>query len=474
VSLTTAKRGADGAGKFSGKFNKKTGRITWAKSTLLFEKKWNIAGETWARDLGATASAGAVQISGVFTKPGSRTLLAFVYYYDKAAKAWIGINLDFNSIFTRTCDDDTDFDSFTPGDPGNPLCTMGATNVYYRRKQCRFCKNVRKQEMKSVRPCKCRPQDFKCNYGFYRTSKGNLDNPNGIDDPMASCEQDSDVFRDMCKESGDMDMAFASKIPGNQCTGGVDLAIKKRTSCDGVAPAPAPPVTVAPSNNFDCATASSCAECVKSKCTFSGAGAGRGSGTCGAATAPDHAAPYKCGPFQSTCCAAIILGQNNLAVTCPQLHNYAASGNRARTLRKEMRIVGANADANARKLGDNACSDYYLKQEGDFNALYCKHYEFKCPKPDAKLQTTTGYATVPAGASGADASNPTSGKGDGGKDGSNSAPIIIAVIVIVLGAVGVGVFVMMKNKKSGGLSISAGGTKYQPVGDELDDDELGE
>ena len=46
---------------------------------------------------------------------------------------------------------------------------------------------------------------------------------------------------------------------------------------------------------------------------------------------------------------------------------------------------------------------------------------------------------------------------------SNSTGIIVAVIVIVIVAIGIGVFVMIRNKTSGGLSISAGGPKYEPV-----------
>jgi hypothetical protein len=120
--------------------------------------------------------------------------------YNFAAKSWIGLRVDFGQIFFRDCDnsgDSSDFDIWSPTSHLGLPCVLGQQQQYYRRHECSFCKNGLDYERTTAPavPCACTFADFKCAYGFYRSSSSC---PSAHDCPTGDCNLDKSTYKDMC------------------------------------------------------------------------------------------------------------------------------------------------------------------------------------------------------------------------------------------------------------------------------------
>jgi hypothetical protein len=210
VSMIAMRPGANRE-KFEGTFDTDTKRIQWDGET----GKFGIKGSLWRFDATGSTNENTVYVQGVVAEPTGNSLVAVMYWYDTVAHDWIGLRLDFSSLFFKQCDDASDFEDWIPTLPnGGGNCVMGAKRTFKRRKQCSFCANMIAQMGEvNKKSCVCTNADFKCQTGFYRAQN--------IDNPIAECEADVDHIKDLCTQLGNPTSIHKYElIPDNQCNKG--------------------------------------------------------------------------------------------------------------------------------------------------------------------------------------------------------------------------------------------------------------
>lgn len=206
--------GNDGAiytGKWSG------GKISWDKVS---EKKWT-SDWSWTKDSADDDGDGGgemVQIQGVATEPGGRSLVMMAYYYNFDAKSWVGIKLDFDALFFKECDATADFEEWTVQSHSGKDCVMGLKQKVTRRKACSFCKNGLDHErtvLTAADECPCTREDYQCHFGYFFSKQGSCDH--SYDCPGGTCEPDVDFYRERCKSADQSQLPHIVKVPGNVC-----------------------------------------------------------------------------------------------------------------------------------------------------------------------------------------------------------------------------------------------------------------
>jgi len=190
------------------------GKVTWTTDD---GKDW-----TWTKkvDDGAPAQT-MVQIQGVATEPGGKSLIMMAYYYNFAAKSWVGIKMDFDVLFFTECDEKNDFETWTVKSHSDKECVLGVKQTVTRRKACSFCKNGLDFE-RTVKTagdeCECSREDYQCNYGYTFTKQGSCEH--AYDCPGGTCEPDVDFYRDMCKSANRPSLPHIIKVPVDVCKEG--------------------------------------------------------------------------------------------------------------------------------------------------------------------------------------------------------------------------------------------------------------
>jgi hypothetical protein len=197
-----------------------SGTITWksdggcAKSS--YKKGW-----TWTKDASATDSAATVQVQGVASEPGGRSLVLMAYYYNFAAKSWVGVKMDFDALFFKDCDIDQDFEEWTIKSHAGEDCVLGLKQTVTRRKQCAFCKNGLDHERRittAADECSCTRADYQCHFGYYLTKFGSCEH--SYDCPLANCQPDIDFYDELCATSRDQNLPHIVKVPLDLCKDG--------------------------------------------------------------------------------------------------------------------------------------------------------------------------------------------------------------------------------------------------------------
>jgi photosystem II stability/assembly factor-like uncharacterized protein len=141
--------------------------------------------------------------------------------------------IDFNGVHERECKDKDyeDWQARVDGD-GKPLCIMGHTQSFKRRKPDADCfvpnKDFQDPE-ESRKTCECTERDFECDYNFKRHD-GKCVQSGKIVPPEGACEDDKKKF---------LGSSGYRKIPGNDCEGGIDLSKEVERDCSETAAPPA-------------------------------------------------------------------------------------------------------------------------------------------------------------------------------------------------------------------------------------------
>ncbi|KAK4917347.1 vacuolar protein sorting/targeting protein PEP1, partial [Elasticomyces elasticus] len=141
--------------------------------------------------------------------------------------------VDFNGLHERSCGK-KDFEEKWPArvdDKGKPSCIMGHKQFYRRRKADAECviEGEFVDPVPIFEPCECTVADFECDFNFERSEDRQRCMPvEALPMPDGVCKSEKDTFR---SSSG------WRRIPGNECSGGEDLAKEIDRPCsDNVAP----------------------------------------------------------------------------------------------------------------------------------------------------------------------------------------------------------------------------------------------
>lgn len=164
---------------------------------------------------------------------------------DAYAEGAFLVYADFSAMHEPQCkgidnagSSDSDYELWTPHDGrfGDNTCFLGMHKTFVRRKQTALCYNGEEHEtVVRVEPCTCSDLDYECDIGYVRN-----------EDLGGTCvEQDTDLSEEekrqeilqrqnqQCAEYGYYeDTRGYRKIPGNICTGGIDLT-PYRYQCSG-------------------------------------------------------------------------------------------------------------------------------------------------------------------------------------------------------------------------------------------------
>lgn len=128
------------------------------------------------------------------------------------------MSIDFNDLHERKCEK-SDFESWPAllNDKDEPGCLMGHKQFYRRRMadaDCFVAKEF-KDPVPEFKQCKCSKQDFECDYNFVRSEDRKECVPAGpVAVPEGACKNPEDTYKG---SSG------WRLIPGNECSGGVQL-----------------------------------------------------------------------------------------------------------------------------------------------------------------------------------------------------------------------------------------------------------
>ncbi|KAI4125099.1 MAG: hypothetical protein LQ338_004451 [Usnochroma carphineum] len=140
---------------------------------------------------------------------------------------WV-FSIDFEDMHEDKCKD-SDFENWPArvDKDGEPTCVMGRKQFYHRRRADADC-FIREKKFEETEPdfetCKCRKEDFECDYNFVRSQDGKgcvRDGP--LPDPEGACKDGAEKYK---ASSG------YRKIPGNGCEGGVDLEEEEDRDCE--------------------------------------------------------------------------------------------------------------------------------------------------------------------------------------------------------------------------------------------------
>lgn len=153
-----------------------------------------------------------VVIMGLVAEPGGSSTAAFIYYFDMNAEQWHGVQINFDQVLERSCEIDSDFESFIPPTLNvDNDCILGETQSYYRRKACSLCEIEHEYVITPIRTtkCICSHEDFMCVPGFHR--------PNNIDPVDMMCVTDADAMLPPCSDGDTLLMPVMTQIPGDKC-----------------------------------------------------------------------------------------------------------------------------------------------------------------------------------------------------------------------------------------------------------------
>lgn len=146
-------------------------------------------------------------------------------------------SLDFSGLHERDCKDsekDSDFEYWYArfDEDGKPSCLMGHKQMYRRRKADADCFVNRefKDPQPTFEPCSCTERDFECDYNFVRDPDDKKCIPaTTLPTPKGACKTGEETYKGT---SG------YRLIPGNECTGGDDLAKETDRPCTDTVKAP--------------------------------------------------------------------------------------------------------------------------------------------------------------------------------------------------------------------------------------------
>lgn len=197
-----------------------------------------------------------MEVTSIRTDPKSSSL-HFAVLGRTSVGVGVSVTLDFNTLHKREChgenragESSSDYELWSPRDPdggAEGTCVLGRSVVYTRRKQKAKCHNGVKRERQTVRRnCKCTSHDFECAPGFELVSGGTTCGPQKFEDRAADNEmestaefqgdmlalyKDDTVLNDLCSKYSDKSHLYAPsghrRVPGDTCTGGLDMGEKK-------------------------------------------------------------------------------------------------------------------------------------------------------------------------------------------------------------------------------------------------------
>jgi hypothetical protein len=124
---------------------------------------------------------------------------------------------------------DSDYELWTPHDGrfGEAKCFLGMHKTFTRRKQDSKCYNGEEHEaVTRVEPCACNEMDYECDIGYSRpdgTTGPCLESETRLSDEQKKVAL-QELQLEQCDEFGYYEVSQGyRKVPGNICTGGVDL-----------------------------------------------------------------------------------------------------------------------------------------------------------------------------------------------------------------------------------------------------------
>ncbi|KAF5401923.1 Sortilin [Paragonimus heterotremus] len=173
---------------------------------------------TRTENMTTRSSFETVVFTGLVTEPGGRAMAAAVYGYGTISQRWRVAVVDFitNEMVTAACTPE-DYEIWTPHsspDGTQDGCLLGLKQRFKRLKKDSLCINEYGMDpLLHSEPCPCTPEDFECEYGYYRQF-GSLEcvrNPHVplVDPCLLSSNDDRNVPH-----------IGYRRIPGNRCIGG--------------------------------------------------------------------------------------------------------------------------------------------------------------------------------------------------------------------------------------------------------------
>ncbi|KAF7256812.1 hypothetical protein EG68_06436 [Paragonimus skrjabini miyazakii] len=173
---------------------------------------------TRTENMTARSSFETVVFTGLVTEPGGRAMAAAVYGYGTISQRWRVAVVDFitNEMVTTACTPD-DYEIWTPHstpDGTQDGCLLGLKQRFKRLKKDSLCINEYGMDpLLHSEPCPCTPEDFECEYGYYRQF-GSLECVRNPHVPL--------VDPCLLSSNGDRNAPHIGyrRIPGNRCIGG--------------------------------------------------------------------------------------------------------------------------------------------------------------------------------------------------------------------------------------------------------------
>ncbi|KAA3676961.1 sortilin [Paragonimus westermani] len=173
---------------------------------------------TRTENMTARSSFETVVFTGLVTEPGGRAMAAAVYGYGTISQRWRVAVVDFitNEMVTAACTPE-DYEVWIPHsspDGAQDGCLLGLKQRFKRLKKDSLCINEYGMDpLLHSEPCPCTPEDFECEYGYYRQF-GSLECVRNPHVPLV----------DPCLLSSNNDQNTPHigyrRIPGNRCIGG--------------------------------------------------------------------------------------------------------------------------------------------------------------------------------------------------------------------------------------------------------------
>ena len=125
---------------------------------------------------------------------------------------------------------DSDYELWTPHDGrfGDNRCFLGMHKTFVRRKQDALCFNGEEHEtITHIEPCTCSDYDFECDLGYVRSEEMGGQCVEMESDLTEEEKRVNELQRQnqQCQEYGFYEITRGyRRIPGNKCSGGIDLA----------------------------------------------------------------------------------------------------------------------------------------------------------------------------------------------------------------------------------------------------------